>query len=779
MFGGGQQQGFGTTTNNGFGAANNNRPQAGGAFGQPAAGGFGGAATTNTFGGGNSAGGMFGAKPATGGFGNAQQTGGMFGNKPAAGGFGATNAGNQFGAQPNAGMGGFGGGFNSQNGMGGGAAAVGTKQVPFQETAQQVMKGNQRERLQMQSISYMPPYRTKSAEELRWEDYSGKSSAAPGGMATGGLMNNAMGGAAAGGMFGGGMAGANTNNMFSNAANGVKPNTGMGFGATAGGGGMFGAAAGGNKPFGAAATGAFGSTQQAGGMFGNKSAAGGFGVTPATGAFGAAPKPGAGMFGATTSTATSGGLFSSTSPNKASGGLFGATGTTNTLGAKSSSFGGLGASSMFSKPTGAAGAGGLFGGNKLATGGSMLGGTSSLMGAGGLTGGMGSSMLGGGLMGGAMGGAFGGAMNAGRGLSGGLGGGLGAGLGAAGGLMGARSNIMPVPQYNNSQQPLGIEEMENNMRIMKTIEKELSLGRAKHLNAASSGLSGAARTRLGKMEHNVSESSRIQPRSIREYSARGPHHDSRTNENVQSLFDPSVKVLSPSNFRRRSKKALVLSDKDDEPLNSARSEGGETKTQVNIERPRLSDTAILGSPSATPAPARKTGASQNFNVLSVDGNARVLENDPAPAIAPQQSLFSAKYDKKSPPFVTNFRPGKDDIGDMSNFRVSSLRYGCSIEWDGTVDLRNLELDNIIHFGEEEIVVYESPDVEEDEKIGLNLLPKEGTGLNKPCTLTMKISCPEDDENYEESLKQSCAENGFTHVKYDSNTGEWKFRVKRF
>ena len=44
---------------------------------------------------------------------------------------------------------------------------------------------------------------------------------------------------------------------------------------------------------------------------------------------------------------------------------------------------------------------------------------------------------------------------------------------------------------------------------------------------------------------------------------------------------------------------------------------------------------------------------------------------------------------------------------------------------------------------------------------------------------MKISSPEDGDNYEESLKESCAENGFTHIGYDSESGEWKFRVEHF
>lgn len=152
---------------------------------------------------------------------------------------------------------------------------------------------------------------------------------------------------------------------------------------------------------------------------------------------------------------------------------------------------------------------------------------------------------------------------------------------------------------------------------------------------------------------------------------------------------------------------------------------------------------------------------------------------PFQQLALPRAFFSNKYDSKNAPFITNFRSGKDDISAMSNFRVSSLRYGCSIEWDGTVDLRGLELDKIIHFGEEEIVVYESPDTAEDEKIGLAMLPNKGTGLNKPCTLTMKISCPEDDSDYEKSLKESCVDNGFTHVSYDSKSGEWKFRVDHF
>merc|ERR1711871_354852 len=106
--------------------------------------------------------------------------------------------------------------------------------------------------------------------------------------------------------------------------------------------------------------------------------------------------------------------------------------------------------------------------------------------------------------------------------------------------------------------------------------------------------------RLGKMESNISESSRITPRSVQDRNRPNPQHDSRKNQNINSLFDPSVKVLSPSNFKRRSKKALVLTDDNEYAENSKTAENEETKSQVII-KPKVADTPILGSPSATPA----------------------------------------------------------------------------------------------------------------------------------------------------------------------------------
>ena len=51
------------------------------------------------------------------------------------------------------------------------AATVGTKQVPYQVTQMSEIDGNSSTMMKHQSIIFMPSYRTKSVEELRWEDY--------------------------------------------------------------------------------------------------------------------------------------------------------------------------------------------------------------------------------------------------------------------------------------------------------------------------------------------------------------------------------------------------------------------------------------------------------------------------------------------------------------------------------------------------------------------------------------------------------------------------------
>ncbi|WPH02186.1 Hypothetical protein R9X50_00504100 [Acrodontium crateriforme] len=338
--------GFGSNINNAGGTSGFGSSAGGGLFGsaaKPAATGFG----SNT--GGTS---LFGGSSNTGGFGSTTNTNttsnpfggssnatGGFGSNTTSGGFGATNT-NTTGST----FGGFGASGSANNSNNGTAA------VPFQATTEK--DGATSSTSAYQSVTFQEPYKNRSFEELRTEDYMqgrryGNTNGQAGsfGSSTGfGGVNNNNNNTSSGGLFGSntGTTGGFGNNTTNNASSGFGNNTG---------GGLFGA----NKPattslFGqpaapAATTGGFGASttgNTSGGLFGNTGGSG---------------------FGANTSGNTGGGLFGN-SNNTTSG--FGATNNNTTT--SNSLFGGNNNAANQNKPS-------LFGSttNTPTTGGGLFG----------------------------------------------------------------------------------------------------------------------------------------------------------------------------------------------------------------------------------------------------------------------------------------------------------------------------------------------------------------------------------------------------------------------
>ncbi|KAI7269461.1 hypothetical protein KC335_g6396 [Hortaea werneckii] len=315
--GGGGLFGSGTSTSGGFG---------GGGFGSNT-----GSTGSTPFSSGNTGGGgLFGAsKPATGGFGSSNTGGSLFGGGSGTGNtFGSTaTQSNPFSGGAASNTGGFGSGASTGGAFGsntggstfggfGGASTAGnnnngTAAVPFNAFTEK--EGNTATTNAYQSITFQDPYKNKSFEELRTEDY-----------AQGRRYGNSNGQA---GSFG--------------------QSTGFGgFGATnassSGGGGLFGGGQQNNTPAGGSGFGGFGSSQpqqqqsnpfgssaSGGGLFGNqnKPASGGlFGNTASsgttTGGFGSTAGSGGGLFGGQQNQQQQSNPFGSSTTNTG-GGLFG------------------------------------------------------------------------------------------------------------------------------------------------------------------------------------------------------------------------------------------------------------------------------------------------------------------------------------------------------------------------------------------------------------------------------------------------------------------------
>ena len=288
---------FGATSTGAFGASTTpfGGSQAGAtnAFGaRPATTGFGAAATP-----------AFGAAPQTSAFGGspgAASPFGVGGQQQQGFGFGgAAGSSPAFGQQPGqtaSVFGGAGGAFGQQ------PTAVGTKQVPYQVTAESETSGNNSTMVKYQTITMMQAYRGKSVEELRFEDYQNGVKGGQGGMGQPGF--------GGGGFNQTGMTGA-----FGMSA-AVQTSSPSPFGSSLPSFGMGGAAQ--SAP-------AFGASpgMTSGGAFGQTASP--FGASPSQPAFGAAGSSPA--FGATPTPATGGFGFGAasgqSSPAFGAGGTFG------------------------------------------------------------------------------------------------------------------------------------------------------------------------------------------------------------------------------------------------------------------------------------------------------------------------------------------------------------------------------------------------------------------------------------------------------------------------
>eukprot|EP00899_Mesostigma_viride_P027409 jgi/Mesvir1/7853/Mv11788-RA.1 len=280
--------------------------------------------------------------------------------------------------------------FGSFGSAMGGAVPTGTRSIPFNafQEAEPSTAGGVAQNNRYMSISAMPQYKSKSPEELRWEDYQG---GVKGGSGLPAPASNPFGAAPA------------TSSLFGS----TQPTMGMGFGSTQPASNPFGAPA---PAFGASPASTFGAPQQTP-LFGTTTPststnpfgapatpAPAFGATPSMGGFGLQNPSSMPSFGTPSSTPSlfggGGGMFGSTSSTPAFGSaastpsLFGTASSTPSFGAPASTpslfgstaapastgfgFGGFGSASSATP----ASSGGLFGG-----GGLMAGSTTSAFGS--------------------------------------------------------------------------------------------------------------------------------------------------------------------------------------------------------------------------------------------------------------------------------------------------------------------------------------------------------------------------------------------------------------
>ncbi|KAI9922711.1 hypothetical protein PsorP6_001331 [Peronosclerospora sorghi] len=117
------------------------------------------------------------------------------------------------------------------------------------------------------------------------------------------------------------------------------------------------------------------------------------------------------------------------------------------------------------------------------------------------------------------------------------------------------------------------------------------------------------------------------------------------------------------------------------------------------------------------------------------------------------------------------------MSDQELSQVDKLTVGCrglgAVEWLGTTDVRNLDLDELITFEKKEVIVYKDDETKHEL----------GKGLNKPAIVELLGVFPPRQstsaEKYKERVKQRTESLGATFLDYSIEKGIWRFRVEHF
>ncbi|PKI31565.1 hypothetical protein CRG98_048049 [Punica granatum] len=143
---------------------------------------------------------------------------------------------------------------------------------------------------------------------------------------------------------------------------------------------------------------------------------------------------------------------------------------------------------------------------------------------------------------------------------------------------------------------------------------------------------------------------------------------------------------------------------------------------------------------------------------------------------PFPTLESPGYFMQPSPEELAARERKDPgyLSRVRDFTVGRFGYGC-VKFSGETDVRWLDLNRIVKFGRNEIVVYEDESTK----------PVVGQGLNKAAEVTlvlqMQLAYSGDGQlnDVVDKLREITERQGATFVQYDQTYGLWKFSVQHF
>lgn len=184
--------------------------------------------------------------------------------------------------------------------------------------------------------------------------------------------------------------------------------------------------------------------------------------------------------------------------------------------------------------------------------------------------------------------------------------------------------------------------------------------------------------------------------------------------------------------------------------------------------------------------AAETSDILTSNVSDISQNERdqSIHSD-AVSITPKCGVVLTRSDYYTiPPFeeLDNYYEPSTDSCVVPNFTVGRHGYG-SIFWEGPLDIKGLNLDQIVFIRRKEVIVYPDED----------LAPKRGEGLNRPAQITLDQVWPIDKTSrepikdkerlramrYTEKIESATNKLQASFKEYRPETGSWVFTVKHF
>jgi nuclear pore complex protein Nup98-Nup96 len=181
-----------------------------------------------------------------------------------------------------------------------------------------------------------------------------------------------------------------------------------------------------------------------------------------------------------------------------------------------------------------------------------------------------------------------------------------------------------------------------------------------------------------------------------------------------------------------------------------------------------------GSSSMAQTSTKKTPPSSHKSNTSVDFYNQVVSSPSAstpvqnPAYMPR--LLNSDY-ITSPPFSEIMSMGEVELATVKDFTMIHPSRG-SIQWQGTVDIRGVDLDATVIIGDKEVAVYDDEDVQNK--------PEVGEKLNRPAIVTLYNITPTNDmAKFTKKLERVTKKMDAEFISYDPDEEVWCFRTKHF